>query len=47
MISKLTQRSVYLINFLKRPLQQSDPEIYNKIVNERDRQVNGVNLIAS
>lgn len=47
MISKLTQRSVQLINYLKRPLQQSDPEIFNKIVNERDRQVNGVNLIAS
>jgi glycine hydroxymethyltransferase len=47
MLKSLTQKSLNLISFLKRPLQESDPEIYKTIVNERERQVNGINLIAS
>lgn len=47
MISKLVLRSIGRIAFLKRNISDSDPEIYKNIINERDRQVNGINLIAS
>lgn len=47
MISKLVLRSLGRIAFLKRNISESDPEIYKNIINERDRQVNGINLIAS
>lgn len=47
MISKLVHRSLGRIAFLKRNISDSDPEIYKNIINERDRQVNGINLIAS
>jgi glycine hydroxymethyltransferase len=47
MISKLVLRSLGRIAFLKRNISDSDPEIYKNIINERDRQVNGINLIAS
>lgn len=47
MITKYLYRTLRPIAFLKRNISESDPDIYNKIINERDRQVNGINLIAS
>lgn len=47
MISNLVPRLCRSIAFLKRNIAESDPEIYKNIINERDRQVNGINLIAS
>ena len=47
MISNLVPRVFRSIAFLKRNISESDPEIYKNIINERDRQVNGINLIAS
>lgn len=47
MIAKLIAKPIRSIAFLKRNLGESDPEIYKNIINEKDRQVNGINLIAS
>ena len=35
------------VSKLRTPIQQSDPEVYKEILNEKQRQVDGVNLIAS
>jgi len=35
------------IEYLRRPLSQSDPELYNIILAEKNRQFTGINLIAS
>lgn len=35
------------VSKLRTPIQQSDPEVYNEILNEKQRQVDGINLIAS
>ena len=35
------------VQSLRRPIQESDPEVYNIIMGEKDRQFRGVNLIAS
>lgn len=35
------------IAFLKKPISEADPFIYQAICNERDRQLKGINLIAS
>ena len=32
---------------MRRPLQEADPTIYQAICGERDRQLEGINLIAS
>ncbi len=34
-------------NKLRAKISETDPEIFNQIMNEKQRQVNGVNLIAS
>lgn len=47
MIPTLVTRNIRFISFLKRPLKEADPSIYETILNEKNRQVNGINLIAS
>jgi glycine/serine hydroxymethyltransferase len=47
MISKSLILPLRNIAFLRRSLSEADPSIYKIICNERDRQVNGINLIAS
>lgn len=47
MLTKLISKPLRAIGFLKRSIAESDPEIYKNIINEKDRQVNGINLIAS
>lgn len=48
MLGKYLSRSFSTgIGFLRRSLSESDPDIYKNIINEKDRQVNGINLIAS
>lgn len=43
----LTKLSRQPITFLKRPLKEVDPFVYEAICHERDRQLTGINLIAS
>ena len=40
-------RSIFGVASLKRSLKDADPTIYNLICQERDRQLQGINLIAS
>lgn len=47
MIAKLVSTNLRLISFLKRPLNEADSDIYQTILKEKNRQVNGINLIAS
>ena len=37
----------FSIGFLRRPISESDPAIYDAILNEKQRQIHGINLIAS
>jgi glycine hydroxymethyltransferase len=36
-----------IVSTLRRQIQESDPEIYKQIMNEKQRQFDGINLIAS
>ena len=49
MIRSVCGRS-YAFSFvsnLRRQIKESDPEIYQQILNEKQRQIEGINLIAS
>lgn len=39
--------SFSFVTNLRRKIEESDPEIYKEIINEKQRQIDGVNLIAS
>ena len=41
------QKSLFSIYSLRRPLPEADPEVHKLILGEKDRQFNGINLIAS
>ena len=40
-------KSLFSIHSLRRPLPEADPEVHSLILGEKDRQFNGINLIAS
>lgn len=39
--------SFSFVTNLRRKIEESDPEVYKEIINEKQRQIDGVNLIAS
>lgn len=43
----LYSRFANSVESLRRPLQEVDPEAYNIILGEKNRQFTGINLIAS
>lgn len=47
MIASILTKSFRQVSFLRRTLSEADPDIYKNICNERDRQITGINLIAS
>jgi len=40
-------RNCFSIEQLRRPLEESDPDVYHLIMAEKKRQIHGINLIAS